>query len=226
LKLTDSIDEQQALEDLIEATKPALPPECRHLNYLLATPFRYGAVYPSGSRFRRGGNTEGVFYASELPETAAAEMAFYRLLFFAESPATPWPANPAEYTAFSSQYATKRAIDLTKGKFIAERSKWMHLTDYSHCQAFADVARVAKIEVIRYASVRDPGQGMNLALLACRAFVKSQPIAQQTWHIHLSDAGAQVICEAPKSGITFDRNAFANDPRIGSLRWVRDGSRD
>lgn len=88
LKLLDSVDEQKLLEELIEATKPPLPPECRDLHYLLSTPFRYGAVYPIGSRFRRAGMTEGVFYASETPQTAVAEMAFHRLLFFAESPNT------------------------------------------------------------------------------------------------------------------------------------------
>lgn len=221
LKLVDSVDEQILLEDLIETSKPPLPPECQGLHYLLSTPFRYGAVYPYGSRFRRAGMTEGVFYASETPQTAVAEMAFYRLLFFAESPNTPWPANPAEYTAFSTEYATKKAIDLTKGKYGADRARWMHVTDYSHCQAFADAARAAKIEIIRYASARDLGQGMNLALLTCRAFAKPKPIDQQTWHIRLSDAGAQVICEAPKSGITFDRNAFAADPRIAKLNWAR-----
>lgn len=221
LKLVNSVDEQELLEDLIETTKPPLPPECHDLHYLLSTPFRYGAVYPTGSRFRRTGMTEGVFYASEAPQTAVAEMAFYRMLFFAESPDTPWPANPAEYTAFSAEYTTKKAIDLTKGKYSADRTRWMHVTDYSHCQAFADAARAAKIEIIRYASVRDPGQGMNLALLTCRAFAKPQPIDQQTWHIRLSDAGAQAICEAPKSGITFDRKTFAADPRIAKLRWVR-----
>jgi hypothetical protein len=156
--------------------------------------------------------SEGVFYASETPQTAVAEMAFYRLLFFADSPNTPWPANPAEYTAFSAEYGTKKAIDLTKGKYGTDRTKWMHVTDYSHCQALAEAARKAKIEVIRYASVRDPGQGMNFALLTCRAFARPKPIDQQTWHIRLSDAGAQAICEAPKSGITFDRKSFAADP--------------
>ena len=53
LKLVDTLDEQSLLEDMIEATKPAIPPECRELDYLLATPFRYGAPYPLGSRFRR-----------------------------------------------------------------------------------------------------------------------------------------------------------------------------
>jgi hypothetical protein len=221
LKLVDSVAEQELLEELIEATKPPLPPECRDLHYLLSTPFRYGAVYPAGSRFRRAGMTEGVFYASEKPQTAVAEMTFHRLLFFAESPATPWPPNPAEYTAFSAKYATRRAIDLTRGRYAANKVKWMHVADYSQCQALADTARSAKVEVIRYASVRDPGHGMNIALLTCRAFANSKPIDQQTWHIRLNDAGAQAICEAPKSGITFDRSTFAADFRIAKLRWAR-----
>lgn len=222
LKLVDSVAEQELLEDLIELSKPPLPPECRDLHYLLSTPFRYGAVYPGGSRFRRAGMTAGVFYASETPETAVAEMAFYRLLFFAESPATPWPANPAEYTAFAAAYKTRKAIDLTRGRYAADRARWMHVTDHRDCQALADAARAARIEIIRYASVRDPVHGANLALLTCRAFAKKRPTAQQTWHIRLSAAGVQAVCEAPKSGITFDRSAFAADPRIAKLRWARE----
>ncbi len=221
LKLLDSVDEQKVLEDLIEATKPPLPPERRDLHYLLSTPFRYGSVYPAGSRFRRAGLTEGVFYASEAPRTAVAEMAFHRLLFFAESPATPWPANAAEYTAFSVKYATRKAIDLTRAKYDADRARWAHITHYSYCQALADAARTAKIEIIRYESVRDPDHGMNLALLTCRAFARRKPFGQQSWHIRLSSSGIQAVCEAPKSGMTFDRKAFAADPRIAKLRWDR-----
>jgi hypothetical protein len=67
--------------------------------------------------------TDGVFYAAETPHTAVAEMAFYRLLFFAESSDTPWPTNPAEYTAFSAEYKAKKAIDLTKGKYARDRAR-------------------------------------------------------------------------------------------------------
>jgi hypothetical protein len=222
MKLVDTVAEQELLENLVDTTKPPVPPECRNLDYLLSTPFRYGAVYPNGSRFRRAGMTEGVFYASEMPHTAIAEKAFFRLLFYAESPATPWPINPSEYTAFSAKYTTKKSIDLTKGKFAADKDRWMHLTDYASCQMFADIARAAEIEIIRYASVRDPENGINLALLTCRAFAKPKPIDRQTWHIRLSEAGVQAICESPKSGITFDRMTFAADPRISGLRWVRD----
>lgn len=221
LKLVDSVDEQEMLEDLIQASKPSLPPECHHLHYLLSTPFRYGAVYPTGSRFRRAGLTEGVFYAAEAPETAVAEVAFYRLLFYAESPGTPWPANAAEYTAFSAKYATRKAIDLAKGKYARDRARWMHPTDYAPCQALAEIARSAGIDVIRYTSVRDPQQKTNVALLACRAFVGHKPTNFQTWHIRLSAAGVHAICESPKSRITFGRRAFAADSRIAKLRWQR-----
>ena len=60
-KLTDSADEQHVLELLIEEAKPPVPPECQHLNFLLFTPFRYGAPYPRGSRFMRTGFTTGVY---------------------------------------------------------------------------------------------------------------------------------------------------------------------
>ena len=143
LKLVDDLDEQALLEDIIEATKPAIPPECRHLDYLLATPFRYGAPYPKGSRFRRAGNTPGVFYACEVPATAVAEMAFYRLLFFAESPDTPWPKNAAEFTAFSAAIGSERAIDLTRAPLSADRAAWTQVTGYAACQTLADSAREA-----------------------------------------------------------------------------------
>jgi hypothetical protein len=221
LKLVDTVEEQKTLEDLIQDTKPSLPPECAHLHCLLSTPFRYGTIYPTGSRFRRAGLTEGVFYASEQPATAVAEIVFYRLLFYAESPDTPWPTNAAEYTAFSVAYATKKAIDLTKGKVQKDKAAWMHATNYDPCQALTDDARSAKIDVIRYMSVRDPQQGLNLALLTGRAFTKPKPINEQTWHIRLSDTGAQAVCEAPKLGVTFDRAVFAADPRVAKMRWRR-----
>lgn len=222
LKLTDTLAEQALLEDLIEETKPAIPPECRHLDFLLATPFRYGAAYPNGSRFRRAGRTLGVCYAAESPTTAVAEMAFYRLLFFAESPDTPWPSDAAEYTAFSAAVATARLLDLTSEPLSADSALWTDLTDYSHCQAFADAARAASAHVIRYRSVRDPAKGANLAILMCGAFSKPAPVERQTWRIRLSHSGVQALCEFPRQAVEFPRDAFAADPRIATLNWNRE----
>src|SRR4051794_33376689 len=162
LKLVDTLAEQEVLERLIEETKPAVPPECAHLHYLLATPFRYGAPYPLGSRFRRAGLTPGVYYASAKVATAIAEIAFYRLLFFAESPDTPWPQNAGEFTAFSIRYASRRALDLTAPPLSRDKAAWTDPIDYARCQALADAARKAEADVIKYQSVRDPGHGANL----------------------------------------------------------------
>lgn len=221
LKLTDTLAEQELLEDLIEETKPAIPQECRHLDFLLATPFRYGAPYPAGSRFRRAGRTFGVYYASETPATAVAEMSFYRLLFYAESPATPWPSDAAEYIAFSAAIATAGLLDLTRAPLSEDRALWVELLDYSHCQAFADAARSAGADVIRYQSVRDPDKGANLAILMCRAFSKPAPVDRQTWRIRLSPSGVQALCEFPRQAVEFPRKAFAADPRIATLIWER-----
>lgn len=221
LKLTDTLEEQALLEEIIEESKPLVPPECRHLDYLLATPFRYGAIYPHGSRFRRAGLTPGVFYAAEQAETAAAETDFYRLLFFAESPTTPWPSNPGEYTAFAVEVATDTALDLTIPPLNRDADQWCHLTDYEACQALAEQAREAGTDLIRYHSVRDPAARANVAILSCTVFQVPAPVATQTWRIKLGPQGALAICEHPKLGLTFDRQSFAADPRIAGLAWSR-----
>jgi hypothetical protein len=216
LKLVDTLEEQALLERLLEESKPALPPECEGLDYLLATPFRYGAVYPHGSRFRRAGRTLGVFYASERVETALAEMAFYRLLFFADSPQTPLPANAAEYTAFSAAIDTKAAIDTELPPLDRDQAAWGDPVDYAACQALADAARAGGIEAILYRSVRDPQHGKNIALLSARAFAAREPVERQTWRIRLSPAGVQALCDFPRHRIGFSRLDFDGDPRIGA----------
>jgi hypothetical protein len=220
-KLVDNRAEQELLEDLIEKTKPAIPEECRDLDYLLSTPFRYGAVYPTGSRFRRAGRTLGVFYASEDASTAVAEMAFHRLLFFAESPTTPWPTNAADYTSFAVAVASLRSLDLFRPPLVRNRAIWTHPIENEPCQVFADVARAVEAEIIRYQSVRDPRHRANVALLKCTAFAKPKPIDLLTWRIRLSATGAQAFCESTREWIEFDRAAFANDPRIASISWER-----
>ena len=220
LKLVDTLAEQAILESLIETSKPPIPPECRGLHYLLATPFRYGAPYPQGSRFRRAGMTAGVFYASERVETAITELAFHRLLFFAESPETPWPLNAGEFTSFAANYSTAHGLDLNLPPLDADSATWRHQTDYAPCQSLAEAARYAAFEVIRYASARDRN-GVNIALLTCRAFRSPRPAGLQTWRIQFGASGVRAICEFPQRRLELTRAAFHGDPRIARLRWNR-----
>ncbi len=216
LKIVDTLEEQALLETLLEESKPVLPPECKGLDYLLATPFRYGAIYPHGSRFRRAGRTLGVYYASEAVETAISEMAFYRLLFFVDSPETPFPANAAEYTAFAAAIEAPRAIDLTTPPLDRDHAVWSDPQRYEPCQALADAAREADCQAILYASVRDPGHHRNIALLTASAFAAREPVERQTWRLRLSASGVQALCEFPKARIGFTRADFGGDPRIAA----------
>ena len=220
MKLVDTLPEQHQLESILDATKPPVPPECESLHYLLSTPFRYGPPYPGGSRFRRAGFTAGVFYASADPRTAVAEMAFHRLLFFADSPSTPWPSDAGDYTAFSTRFRARAGLDLRRPPFEAERTRWTHPSNYAPCQAFADAAREAVADALRYPSARDP-EGTNIALLTCRAFAAREPTARQTWRLSLNAHGVRAVCDFPDARLEFPRAAFANDTRISGLRWER-----
>jgi RES domain len=219
LKLVDNLDEQALLESMIETTKPALPPECAGLDYLLAAPFRYGALYPQGSRFRRAGRTEGVFYASEYVETAVAEMAFYRLLFYAESPQTPFPDAATDFSAFSVRVGTDFSYDLMRPDF--DDHAFGDPVDYSQTQALADSARKAGVEVIRYRAVRDKERRPNAAVLTAKAFLDKRPRQWRTWRLRIGSNGVSALCDFPASGLSFGRSAFANDPRLTDFRWAR-----
>lgn len=212
MRLTDSLEEQAILEELIEAVKPPVPPECRHLHFLLSTPFRY-APYPQGSRFRRAGQHEGAFYCSEAVETAIAELAFCRLLFFAEAPGAALPDRPTEHTAFSVPCATERMIDLTLAPLDRDAAVWTHPSDYAPCQALADAARSAQLAAIRYRSVRDPSARCNLVLIDPDAFAAHESQQMQTWRIFVRPNGVQAAREFPRAAMEFDQTAFGNDIR-------------
>jgi hypothetical protein len=217
MKLVDSVEDQGILEEEIEASKPPVPPECRPLDYLLYTPFRYHSRYPTGSRFRRAGLGKGVFYGSAAAATAMAERAFLQLLVFAESPDTPFPGNPLEFTVFAVPLQTPFALDLTQPPLARDKALWSALSDYRPCQDLADVARECSAEALQYTSVRDPDGGRNFAVLSCCAFAASHPVGRQPWHMQLQRHAVWAKCEAPAHAVTFDMAHFLADPRLAAL---------
>jgi hypothetical protein len=219
MALVDTLEEQALLEQLLDESKPLVPPQCRHLHYLLFTPFRYAALYPAGSRFRRPGLTAGVFYASQQDATAVAELAFRRLLFFAESPATPWPENAAEYTVFAVTFSARKGLDLTRAPLDRDAARWTDPIDYASCHALADAAREAGIQLLRYQSAR--AGGLNVALLSCTAFAATAPLERHVWRVHFGSMGVRAIGDLPGQRLAFDREAFARDSRIAAMPWDR-----
>ena len=219
LQLVDTLDEQRLLEDILEETKPPVPPECEGLHYLYMTPFRYG-LYPNGSRLRRkAGPTPGVYYTSEEPRTAIIETAFYLLLFYADSPGTPFPTQPSEHTAFDVPVKTKAAIDLTAKPFSDVSDIWMHPTDYEPCQQLEEAARAEDIQLIRYASVRDPEHKPNAAILTCEAFAVPAPSQNQTWRLWFNKAGVHAICEFRGEKFSIPPDFWNADLRMRAIDW-------
>jgi hypothetical protein len=214
MKIVDTVSEQDILEAELERSKPLIPTECAHLHWLLATPFRY-APYPHGSRFRRARQRDGCLYAAERPETAVAEAAFYLLLFTLDAPGAKLPRNPRERSAFSFRYRTGAGLDLRAPPVDVDAARWTDPVDYAPCQALADAARQAQVDVLRYASVRDPGEGSNLAVLACRALSSKGPLAFQTWHLVLRPDRVEAVREMPRHRLSFMFSDWATqDPRV------------
>lgn len=183
MKLVDSSEEQDVLESLLEASKPAQPAGVEKLDYLLATPFRYDPRR-GGSRFRAV-TDPGVFYGAESVRTAAAELGYWRWRFLLDSPALE-AIEPVAHTAFCTDIATG-SIDLREPPFDSDAPAWQHPGDYSATQALARIAREAGVGSIHYRSVRDPEPGWCLALLTPTGFAKTRPHpARQTWFLAVS----------------------------------------
>lgn len=201
-KLVESVHEQNILDDILDDSKPEVPEPCRHLDFLLFTPFRY-RPYPHGSRFRAAGMTEGVFYAAQDYETAVAELAYYRMKFYQDSPGLEAPDNAPEYTAFQVEVETALALDLTADPFAKFQQIWTHDSDYGPCQALAETAREAGIEVILSRSVRDPEGRRNVNILSCAAFATPKPVQMQTWRIVANSTRATAYCRIPNRVLEF-----------------------
>ena len=207
MKLVDTRDEQDVLERLLEASKPPAPDETTGLDYLLATPFRYPPL-AFGSRFR-GPNDPGVFYGAESVRTAGAELGYWRWRFLADAVALD-RLEPVAHTAFSAAVDTS-SVDLRGPPFAADRAQWMHLTDYAPTQAFARVARTARIGGIRYASVRSPEASWCMALLTPQAFASPRPrAARETWYLAVGKR--QVTWRTDSRSMTFDADGWLAPP--------------
>lgn len=215
MKLVDTMDEQAILEELLDASKSPVPVACQHLHYLQFTPFRYQARH--ATRFRRKGDRQGVFYAAESVETAATEVAFYRTLFFVESPETKPPEAPFAMSVFSTEIASEGALDMPETFSNAELARCADPVEYAACHDLADAVRRAAGNVIRYPSVRAPG-GVNVAVLRCAAFAEAGVADVQNWWFRF---GADGIFAAQGFGagrMAFLFDSFADDPRLRA--WV------
>jgi RES domain len=184
-KLVDTLEEQELLEDLIEAQKPPAPEDTEFagLHPLLATPFRYPPLR-YGSRFGRR-HERGIWYGSLTLPTALAEVAYYRLVFLAGTAANIAPNS--ELTAFSAGFATDVGADLTRTPFERFVPSISSPTHYDTAQDLGSAMRADGVEVFQYRSARDRDGGTNLGLFTPRAFSAKRPGRElATWFCYAS----------------------------------------
>ena len=179
MRLVDSTAEQALLEQILEGSKPPLPPQSHGLHYLISTPFRYSSPYPS--RYRPA-NEPGIWYGAEEAETVAAELAWWRWKFLVESDGLRDAQLITEHTFFQAQFRGME-LDLTVPPWVKLRGELRHKDDYSTCHRLARAVRDRTEPVIvalHYESARREG-GMCEAVLVPRALSLPSMHLQQTW---------------------------------------------
>jgi len=199
IALVDTLGEQALLEEILEASKPALPREGVGKHYLLSTPFRYPPS-PYGSRFRSPIDP-GVFYGADEIRTACAELGYWRWRFLMDCPALE-AIDAKPQTVFRAQVSTT-AVDLRRPPFVAEAASWTHPGDYAQCQQFASVVRQTDVGAICYESVRDPKKGGCTAVLHPRALTDA-PLEVQTWLLSVARRTVFWHRDSPISPETFE----------------------
>jgi hypothetical protein len=182
--ITRSAADQHRLEALLDASKPAIPPDCQGLSYLLFTPFRYPPLN-YGSRF--GSTLErGIFYGSAELTTAFAETAVY-LWLFQSGPLITGPLERIrdQRTAFSVRVASQKALDLTEEAFHEIQDKLRNPASWQFTQELGTQLRALGTEFFWYPSARWQA-GRNIAVFSPKTFVTKQPEQQLHWNLQLT----------------------------------------
>jgi len=80
----------------------------------------------------------------------------------------------------------RQHVDLTAAPFKRWRSEWTDPRSYTTSQHFAEIARQADVDAIRYESVRDPQHAAAVAGVAASCFKPRKPLEQRMWLLTVS----------------------------------------
>jgi hypothetical protein len=189
MRLVDTTEEQDMLEQLLEGSKPPMPAMKVPKHYLLATPFRYRPQH--ASRFRRAG-TLGLWYGAQTLYASCAEVAYWRYRFILDSVPLLNTALLTEHTFYQAKVAG-RAIDLASEPWVAASSAWTHGSDYTETQAVADAAKDRGVQWICYASIRAPAERCAAVLDVEALEMVDQGKTQQTWHCKATRTSVMMV---------------------------------
>lgn len=182
-KLVDSQQEQDLLEALIDSAKPqhaqSVDPE--QLHYLLHTPFRYSPLR-HGSRFGSVYD-RGIWYGALKPETAMAEVSFYKFLFLDASEFDFEPMQET-YSVFSVAVMTEAAFHCVDSLTAEALEEITRPDSYDHSIRLGQNLRETGCELILYPSARDKKKGICVAIFTPAVFATPKaPQSQQEWTV-------------------------------------------
>ncbi|GAA3969979.1 RES family NAD+ phosphorylase [Allohahella marinimesophila] len=206
--LVDNLDEQAALEALLEDSKPPRPPAAAKLHYLLATPFRYPPLR-HGSRFGRSHEPSLLYGGSNIAVTLA-EIAYYRCLFLADIKVPFADGLTTQHLLFSAKYRCARGVQLQTDSWGDLHSELTSPVDYSRTQSLGSEMRENSVEAFEFLSARglqaelselpytaEQGYtGINVALFVPQALAKPKPHSQQNMIVTTSPEKVQLLLES------------------------------
>ena len=204
--IVDTLEEQALLEDLIEKTKPPIPPSAENLHYLLLTPFRYPPLR-HGSRFGRH-HEPSILYGSHQSATALCEAAYYRLLFWSGMETPPTRPIRSQHTLFAASYQTNQGMQLQHAPFDNHRSQLTSPVDYSATQALGTAMRNAGVLGFEFHSARDPLGGINVGLFEPSALPSPEISSQEEWLCEVDHTGARFLNLSKHTTHSFPINTF------------------
>jgi len=209
MSLVDDLDEQSALEQLLDDTKPRYRPGTTGLHYLLSTPFRYPPLR-HGSRFGRR-HESSIFYGSLSRDTARAEAAYYRLLFWHGQTVPPAAPYTTQHTVFEADYATEHGLQLQRPACAEHRSALTDPADYRATQALGVAMREAGIAAFEAPSARCPRGGDNVGLFEPAALACTRPTASEGCLCRTGGDQVVFISRAVARTLSFQLQQFALD---------------
>ncbi len=154
MRLVDTSEEQDLLEELLEGSKPPMPAASQPKHYLLSTPFRYSPAHRS--RFRPA-NSRGQWYGALNIYAACAEVAYWRHRFILDSAGMRDQVLLTEHSFFQA-ILQGSALDLMELPWVRARTAWTHGSDYEANHAVAAEAQRRGVQWMGYESVRAPGE--------------------------------------------------------------------
>lgn len=189
MKLVDTLEEQDVLEQLLEESKPPIPPTQVSKHYLLLSPFRY---FPQHSSRFRPGQQSGLWYGSSTLEGACSEIAYWRMRFILDSVGLSGDGAVVTEHTFYQATVQGKAINLMEAPWVDFAHIWKHPSDYSATHKLAEAAVKTGIQWIQYESVRAP---------SCPLAAVLTPDALHASNAEIDQSKQEWICKATRDAV-------------------------